>query len=113
MTLLLKLIPRPGAAGGCIIPSARPILSLNSGSHQDMYSINGAEGTAAIMWIEISIHMIAAVPSAPFIEYMSWWEPLFNERIGLADGMMHPPAAPGLGISFNNNVIDRYMSAQA
>ena len=56
---------------------------------------------------EISIHMLAATPSAPFLEYMSWWEPLFNEKVRLADGVMRPPSAPGLGLSFNEAAIER------
>jgi L-alanine-DL-glutamate epimerase-like enolase superfamily enzyme len=59
---------------------------------------------------EISIHMLAAVPSAPYLEYMSWWEPLFSERLTLADGKFRPPLTPGLGISFDEASIDRLMT---
>lgn len=59
---------------------------------------------------EISIHLVSAVASAPFIEHVNWWEPLFNEKIPLVNGMMHLPSALGLGITFNEAAIDRLMS---
>jgi L-alanine-DL-glutamate epimerase-like enolase superfamily enzyme len=59
---------------------------------------------------EISIHMLAATPSALYLEYMSWWEPLFNERLTLDGGTFRPPETAGLGISFNEAEIDRLMS---
>lgn len=62
---------------------------------------------------EISIHMLAALPSAPYLEYMSWWEPLFNERLTLADGAFRPPAKPGLGISFNEDRIEQLLGARS
>jgi len=58
---------------------------------------------------EISVHMLAALPSAPFLEYMSWWEPLFESGPRLEAGAMRPPNAPGLGLAFNEEFIARHL----
>lgn len=58
---------------------------------------------------EISVHMLAATPGAMYVEYMSWWEPLFRERLALADGCLRPPAAPGLGLGFDLDAIEPFV----
>jgi L-alanine-DL-glutamate epimerase-like enolase superfamily enzyme len=54
---------------------------------------------------EISIHLLAALPAAPYLEYMDWWEPLFRERLELAEGKFTPPSQPGLCVSFDEDAI--------
>jgi L-alanine-DL-glutamate epimerase-like enolase superfamily enzyme len=55
---------------------------------------------------EMSIHLISATPSALFLEYMSWWEPLFRERMTLEEGCFRASSAPGLGLSFDGDFIE-------
>lgn len=61
---------------------------------------------------EISIHMLAALPAAPYVEYMSWWEPLFAERLALSEGALVPPHGPGLGLSFDEDAIDDLLARE-
>jgi L-alanine-DL-glutamate epimerase-like enolase superfamily enzyme len=58
---------------------------------------------------EMSIHLLAATPHALFLEYMPWWEPLFNQTFRLKDGAFHPPSEPGLALSFNDEQIERHL----
>ena len=60
---------------------------------------------------EISIHLLSAVPSALFLEYVSWWEVLFAETPKLVDGSMRAPGSPGLGLAFDNDAIERFRVA--
>lgn len=60
---------------------------------------------------EISVHMLAATPGALFLEYMSWWEPLFREKMSLVDGRFRPCATPGLGLSFDDDAIETFVTA--
>jgi L-alanine-DL-glutamate epimerase-like enolase superfamily enzyme len=58
---------------------------------------------------EISIHLVAATPQALFLEYMSWWEPFFRERMNLENGCFRAPAGAGFGISFDEDFIDAHV----
>jgi L-alanine-DL-glutamate epimerase-like enolase superfamily enzyme len=60
---------------------------------------------------EISIHMLAATPSALFLEYVAWWEILFVETPKLVDGGMRPSDAPGLGLAFDFDAVERFRVA--
>ena len=60
---------------------------------------------------EISIHLLAAVPSALFLEYVPWWEVLFRDTPKLVEGGMRPPDGPGLGLAFDTDAIERFRVA--
>ncbi len=51
--------------------------------------------------MELHVHLAAAYPSEPWVEHFDWLEPLFNERLQIADGRMLVPTRPGLGLSLS------------
>jgi L-talarate/galactarate dehydratase len=51
--------------------------------------------------MELHVHLAAAYPTEPWVEHFEWLEPLFNERIEIADGHMSVPTRPGLGLSLS------------
>jgi L-alanine-DL-glutamate epimerase-like enolase superfamily enzyme len=59
---------------------------------------------------EINVHLIAAAPTGYYLEHMPWGEPLFNERLELVDGAIKIPQRPGLGFSWDEQVIARYLA---
>ncbi len=54
--------------------------------------------------MELHVHLAAAYPSEPWVEHFEWLEPLFNERIEIANGRMLVPTRPGLGLSLSEQV---------
>jgi L-alanine-DL-glutamate epimerase-like enolase superfamily enzyme len=60
---------------------------------------------------EIHVHMIAAIPNGLTVEYMPWSCRLFEEVPVPKDGMLAVPDRPGLGLTFNREVIKRYGTA--
>ncbi|WP_066255608.1 L-talarate/galactarate dehydratase [Hydrogenophaga flava] len=51
--------------------------------------------------MELHVHLAAAYPTEPWVEHFEWLEPLFNERIEIANGRMLVPTWPGLGLSLS------------
>ncbi len=51
--------------------------------------------------MELHVHLAAACPGEPWVEHFDWLEPLFNERLQIADGRMLVPTRPGLGLSLS------------
>ncbi len=49
--------------------------------------------------MEIHVHLAAAYPRPTWVEHFEWLEPLFEERIEIADGVMRVPTRPGLGLT--------------
>ncbi len=51
--------------------------------------------------MEIHVHLAAAYPIEPWVEHFDWLDPLFNERLEIADGRMHVSSRPGLGFTLS------------
>ena len=51
--------------------------------------------------MELHVHLAAAYPREPWVEHFEWLEPLFNERLEIANGRMLVPTRPGLGVSIS------------
>jgi L-alanine-DL-glutamate epimerase-like enolase superfamily enzyme len=51
--------------------------------------------------MELHVHLAAAYPHEAWVEHFDWLEPLFNERLTVADGKMLVPDRPGLGLTLS------------
>lgn len=61
------------------------------------------------IFTEHSLHIAASCANATWCEHMPWFEPLFNESMTiLEDGTVALPKQPGIGFTFNWEVIDQY-----
>jgi L-talarate/galactarate dehydratase len=49
----------------------------------------------------LHVHLAAAYPHEVWVEHFDWLEPLFNERLLVADGKMIVPDRPGLGLTLS------------
>jgi len=54
--------------------------------------------------MEIHIHLAACYPREPWVEHFEWLEPLFNERLKIANGRIAVPDRPGLGLSLSEQM---------
>ncbi|MEM6381406.1 MAG: mandelate racemase/muconate lactonizing enzyme family protein [Pseudomonadota bacterium] len=58
-------------------------------------------------WVmELHVHLAAAFHEEPWIEHFLWLEPLFEERLEIADGRVAVPARPGLGLTLSAQARD-------
>jgi mandelate racemase len=58
---------------------------------------------------EFSAHCLAATPTAHWLEYMDWAEPILAEPLELRDGKAWPSARPGAGIAWDEDAVRRYL----
>ena len=54
--------------------------------------------------MEIHCHLAATYPTEPWVEHFDWLDPLFNERMAIADGRMTVSDRPGLGITLSDQL---------
>ena len=59
---------------------------------------------------EVSVHLVAVAPTACFLEHMPWAEELFRERLELADGQAVLPDRPGIGFTWDEAVVRRFLA---
>ena len=61
---------------------------------------------------EVSAHLLAATPTAHWLEYVDWAEPILRERLKIADGHAVPNDRPGSGIEWDEAAVARFAATQ-
>ncbi|MSQ58583.1 MAG: mandelate racemase [Betaproteobacteria bacterium] len=59
---------------------------------------------------EYSAHLLAVTPTAHYLEYMDWANPILNEPIQIKDGNALIPDRPGSGVTWNEEAVKRYQA---
>ena len=54
---------------------------------------------------ELNLHLIASAPTGLYLEYLTWADTLFNEKMELKNGMVTVPRRPGFGLTWNEDTI--------
>ena len=57
---------------------------------------------------ELHVHLIAGVPNGLTVEYIAWSSPLWEEIPKIENGDLVVPDKPGLGLSFDREIIKKY-----
>ena len=60
------------------------------------------------LYPEVSVHLLAASPTAHWLEYVDWAAPLLERPIAIADGFAQTSTAPGNGLDWNREAVERY-----
>jgi mandelate racemase len=60
---------------------------------------------------EVSVHLLAATPTAHWLEYVDWAEPILLEPLRIVDGHATPPDRPGNGLVWDTTATERYRIA--
>jgi mandelate racemase len=60
---------------------------------------------------EVSAHLLAATPTAHWLEYVDWAAPVLAEPIAIAEGHAIIPDRPGNGLAWNREAVERYRMA--
>jgi mandelate racemase len=57
---------------------------------------------------EISTHLLAATPTAHWLEYVDWADQIVEEPLAIAGGHAVVPSRPGNGLTWNRSAVERY-----
>lgn len=60
------------------------------------------------LWPEVSAQLLCLTPTAHWLEYAAWWNPIVREPLVIEHGMAHVEQAAGTGIAWNESAIERY-----
>jgi mandelate racemase len=60
------------------------------------------------LYPEVSVHLLAATPTAHWLEYMDWAKPFLTAGVTISDGRAQVPATPGTGVEWNEDAVDRF-----
>jgi mandelate racemase len=57
---------------------------------------------------ELSAHLLAATPTAHWLEYVDWANTILAEPLTLSDGCITASAKPGTGLAWNDDAVAHY-----
>ncbi len=57
---------------------------------------------------EISAQLLCVTPTAHWLEYMDWWNPILEEPLRIQDGLTVLDGANGSGIAWNEEAVERF-----
>jgi mandelate racemase len=61
------------------------------------------------LWPEISAQLMCATPTAHFLEYANWWNPVLAEPLQIEQGMAIVEGMTGTGVAWNERAIERFL----
>jgi mandelate racemase len=60
------------------------------------------------LWPEISAQLMCATPTAHFLEYADWWNPVIAEPLRIEHGMALVQETTGTGVAWNEQAVDQF-----
>ena len=60
------------------------------------------------LWPEISAQLLCATPTAHWLEYADWWNPIIAEPLRLEDGYACTDGVLGSGVAWDEAAVERY-----
>ncbi|MGY8870373.1 MAG: enolase C-terminal domain-like protein [Pseudomonadales bacterium] len=60
------------------------------------------------LWPEISTQLLSLTPTAHWLEYADWWNPIINQPIQVKDGLVTAEEMIGTGVEWNEKAVNRY-----
>jgi len=58
---------------------------------------------------EVSSHLLAATPTAHWLEYVDWANPILEEPLAIRNGFAEVSTSPGTGLQWNEDAVARYL----
>ncbi len=57
---------------------------------------------------DFSLHLVAAIPHGLVMEYLPWWDMIYQEPYTVKDGFIEVPKTPGIGLELDLKVLRKY-----
>ncbi len=60
------------------------------------------------LWPEISAQLMSVTPTAHWLEYADWWNPIVAEPLEIVNGLTSVAEAAGTGVEWNEKAVEEY-----
>jgi len=61
------------------------------------------------LWSEISAQLLCVTPTAHWLEYADWWNPILSEPLQIKSGLACVNDATGTGVAWDEKVVERFL----
>jgi mandelate racemase len=101
------------AAGACDLgmPDAMKIGGVTGWQRAAALAESAGLPISSHLFPEVSVHLLAAAPTAHWLEYVDWAEPVLQQPLRFDQGDALVPDTPGTGIDWNEEQVQRHLMA--
>jgi len=62
------------------------------------------------LWPEVSAQLLSVTPTAHWLEYADWWNPIVAEPLRVENGMAQCDGVIGSGVEWNEAAVEKYLA---
>jgi mandelate racemase len=98
------------AAGACdyVMPDAERIGGVTGWMRAAALAQGAGVEMSSHLFPEVSCHLMAATPTAHWLEYVDWADAVLAEPLRVKDGHLVVPDAPGIGLKWDEKAVKQY-----
>jgi mandelate racemase len=98
------------AAGACdyVMPDAQRIGGVTGWMRAAALAQGAGVEMSSHLFPEVSCHLLAATPTAHWLEYVDWADAVLAEPLRVKDGHVAVPDAPGAGLKWDEKAVKQY-----
>jgi mandelate racemase len=98
------------AAGACdyVMPDAERIGGVTGWMRAAALAQAAGLEMSSHLFPEVSAHLLAVTPTAHWLEYVDWANPILETPCSLHEGNIIIPTTPGVGMTWNEEAVRRY-----
>jgi mandelate racemase len=98
------------AAGACdyVMPDAERIGGVTGWMRAAALAQGAGVEMSSHLFPEVSCHLLAATPTAHWLEYVDWADAVLAEPLRVKDGHLMVPDAPGIGLKWDEKAVRQY-----
>lgn len=100
------------AAGCCdyVMPDAQRIGGITGWMRAAALAQGAGLEMSSHLFPEASVQLLAVTPTAHWLEHVDWANPVLEEPVRIVKGHAVGPAAPGLGMRWNEKAVRRFLA---
>jgi mandelate racemase len=98
------------AAGACdyVMPDAQRIGGVTGWMRAAALAQAAGLEMSSHLFPEVSAHLLGVTPTAHWLEYVDWADPVLQEPLRVRDGVVAIPDKTGIGIAWDEEAVRRY-----
>ena len=62
------------------------------------------------LWPEVSAQLLCCTPTAHWLEYVDWWNPVLRQPVSINNGMADIGNVIGSGVDWNEEAVEKYLA---
>ena len=95
-------------ASDLVMPDLERIGGVSGWLHAAALADAAGTEMSSHIYPEVSAHLLAATPTAHWIEYVDWANPILQQPLKVTDGRVLPPGGPGIGLDWDTDAVSHY-----